>query len=190
MGRPTDYTEELAADICARLAEGQPLVKICGGDDMPATSTVYRWLNTHEDFRRLYTMAREDQADTIADEILKIADDTTGDTVVDEDGKATTNWENVQRSKLRVDARKWLASKLKAKKYGDKVQVGGAEDLPPIEMTPEDQFDTARRIAFLLRMADLKLDQKPPLLLLPAPTRDLIAETYFPRSTDALESDA
>lgn len=126
-GRPTDYSEALAADICARLATGEPLVKICRDEHMPGTSTVYRWLAAHEPFRDMYARAREDQADTLADEILDIADE---DPAVVFEKEHTSSGElevarvdsaAVNHQRLRIDARKWIASKLKPRKYGEKV---------------------------------------------------------------------
>lgn len=107
-GRPTIYSDELAAEICAEIALGNSLASIVRRDDMPAMTTVYRWLSENSAFRELYTRAREDQADTMADIMTDIADTATADTV--------------QQARLRIDTRKWIASKLKPKKYGDKVQ--------------------------------------------------------------------
>jgi hypothetical protein len=121
IGRPSDYSAEAAADICARLAAGEPLVRICREDDKPHLSTVYRWLAAHEDFREIYARAREDQADTLADEIVEIADDGRNDTYTDGEGVERVNQDVINRSRLRVDARKWVAAKLKPRKYGDKV---------------------------------------------------------------------
>lgn len=105
MGRPSDYSPELAADICGRLVLGQSLRSICSGEGMPDIATVYRWLAAHESFRDQYARAREDQADTMADEIVAIADEE----------------EDPAKARVRVDARKWVAAKLKPRKYGDKV---------------------------------------------------------------------
>lgn len=126
MGRPTLYTQELAARICERLADGESLKAICSDDDMPGKATVYLWLTQHQDFLDIYTRAREDQADTLADEIIDIADDATRDTktVYDKDGQEigeACDHEWINRSRLRVEARKWVAAKLKPKKYGDKM---------------------------------------------------------------------
>lgn len=123
IGRPSDYSFETAADICSRLAAGEALSKICRDERMPALSTIYVWMSKHPEFAEMYARAREDQADTLADEILEIADDGRNDTYEDEDGRRITDWEIVNRSKLRVDARKWIAAKLKPKKYGDKVSA-------------------------------------------------------------------
>jgi hypothetical protein len=128
-GRPTDYTEEIAANICASIAEGKSLVSICKQDGMPSTVTVYSWLQKNEEFLNIYTRAREDQADTLADEIIDIADDATHDTTVNpETGYECANTEWLARSRLRVEARKWVASKLKPKKYSDKLNLEGNID--------------------------------------------------------------
>ena len=92
---------------------------------MPGVSTVYRWLSLHDEFRDKYARARDDQADTLADEIIAIADEQ--HEVVSETGKVFDP--EVNRDKLRVDARKWIASKLKPKKYGDKTEVEHTGDL-------------------------------------------------------------
>lgn len=129
-GRPTIYSPEFAARICAELACGKSLRTVCKADDMPSIVTVCRWLakDDHEDFRKQYARAREIQADILADETLDIADDGSNDwmEVHDKDGISIgwkLNGEHVQRSRLRVDVRKWAASKLKPKKYGDRLDM-------------------------------------------------------------------
>ena len=67
----------------------------------------------------MYTRAREVQAEIMAEEIIAIADDSAGDITIDEDGREIVNHEAIQRSRLRVDARKWVAAKLLPRKYGD-----------------------------------------------------------------------
>lgn len=132
LGRPSDYTMDMALEICSRLAQGEPLTKICKEEDKPHVSTVYRWIAALPDFRDMYTRAREDQADTLADEIIAISDDSANDTYENEEGKTLTNQEVVARARLRVDARKWVAAKLKPKKYGDKLtsEVSGPDGQP------------------------------------------------------------
>ncbi len=119
IGRPSKYTPELVEVICTEIAHGRSLVSICKEDSMPDYATVKRWLNKHEAFRAEYARAREDQADYLADEIVAISDDGKNDTYVDEAGKVKTNWDVIGRSKLRVDARKWIAAKLRPKRWGD-----------------------------------------------------------------------
>ena len=118
VGRPTNYSIEIASTLCERIATGEPLSHICREDDMPALSTVYKWLNAHKEFVEMYARCKEDQADTLADEILSIADEPP---VPDgQTGKIDAAWVSWQKN--RIDARKWTASKLKPKSYGDKVE--------------------------------------------------------------------
>lgn len=106
-GRLTNYTPEIAATICSRLAMGESLRSICKADDMPAESTVRNWVvDDREGFAAQYTRARDTGLDCMADEVMEIADDKTDD---------------YQRSRLRFDARRWYLSKLAPKRYGDKV---------------------------------------------------------------------
>lgn len=106
-GRPSKYSEKLAGEICERIAEGEGLVTICKGEGMPNISTIFRWLESKPGFCDRYARAREEQAEVHADEILSIAD----------------TEEDVNRAKVRIDARKWTASKLRPKKYGNYQQV-------------------------------------------------------------------
>ncbi len=141
-GRPSLYTEALAAKICRRLAEGESLRAICADKVMPAISTVMGWLfnGKHEDFSEQYTRARQAQAEFRADEIIEIAD-------AAEHGGS----EEVQAARLRVDARKWIAAKLLPKKYGDKLQHTG-EGGGPIRVRPDlskltdEELDVLERI--------------------------------------------
>ncbi len=103
-GRPTDYTPELADRLCEQLADGMSMRKVCEADDMPAKRTIFNWLRTNEEFLHQYETAKGEAADSMTDDMLDISDNLTGDT---------------QRDRLRVDTRKWVASKLKPKKYGD-----------------------------------------------------------------------
>jgi hypothetical protein len=134
MGRPTDYNDAIATVICDRIAEGESLRKICLDDGIPDKATVFRWLAAHEAFRDQYAHAREAQADKMAEEILDIADDGRNDTYTDDEGEVRTDHDVIARSRLRVDARKWLVSKMAPKKYGDKVAIGGSDDMPPVQI--------------------------------------------------------
>lgn len=118
-GRPTIYSLDIANTICEQLANGKPLSHICRGDGMPRLSTVYGWFIVHPEFSELYARAREDQADTLADEIIMIADEYP--LPDSETGKIDSAWVAWQRN--RVDARKWTASKLKPKRYGEKTET-------------------------------------------------------------------
>jgi hypothetical protein len=95
---------------------------------MPASSSVLRWLATQPEFREKYARAREVQMDAMAEEIIAIADDTSLDLEFDEKGDPRANHEFIQRSRLRVDARKWLMAKLAPRKYGDKQHLEVSSD--------------------------------------------------------------
>lgn len=134
MGRPSDFSQELADRICERLADGESLRNICDEDEMPNKATIFRWLAKFPEFRDQYARARETQADSLFDEILSIADDGRNDWMErhgEEDAGWVANGENLRRSQLRVDSRKWMAGKLRPKKYGDKItqEHGITDDL-------------------------------------------------------------
>ena len=136
-GRPSDFTPEIANEICERLAKGESLRAICADDEsgwLPTARTVHRWLTVEEEwasaFRQQYAHAREAQADHYADEIVAIADCTDAPAM---GGGAEAVVRDPQRDRLRIDARKWVASKLAPKRYGDKVALtGGGEGDAPI----------------------------------------------------------
>lgn len=132
MGRPSEYSDEIAAKICDGLADARSLRSICLAEDMPSQSTVFRWLANpdYAQFREQYAHARDAQADAIFDEMLDIADDGANDYMGDDE---KYNGDAVARSKLRVETRKWMAGKLAPKKYGDKTLLGSDPDnpLPP-----------------------------------------------------------
>ena len=121
-GRPSSFTLEIAGEICGRIAAGESLNRICKEDGMPDQVTVYRWIAANEDFRKIYAQAREEQAETLADEITDLADEEPVQ-VVDDKGTARVDNGWVTWQKNRVDARKWVAAKLKPRKYGDKLDL-------------------------------------------------------------------
>lgn len=107
LGRPSSYTEEQADEICRRIALGEAVIAICREDGMPSQDTIFEWRRKYETFAEKYTRAKEDQAETFEERMLQVAN-----TEAD-----------VQRARLIVDTMKWTASKLKPKKYGDKLDV-------------------------------------------------------------------
>lgn len=118
----TRFSQGIFDEICERIAGGESLRKICKEEKMPNICTFWRWLDD-EALSKQYTRAREEQAETLADEIIDISDEKKDDTYLDEDGKEIINHEVIARSRLRVEARKWAASKLKPKKFGDFTKV-------------------------------------------------------------------
>ena len=135
--RPTEYTKDIGDKICARISEEAiSLRKVCAEPDMPSPGTVYGWLNNDPAFAEQYARAREAQMDIQAEEILEIADDMANDTHTTKYGDGTErvspNTEWISRSRVRIDTRKWLMSKLAPKKYADKIvqQHTGADGGP------------------------------------------------------------
>lgn len=137
LGRPSAFTDEIADTICERLAEGESLREICASDGMPNRATVFRWLAARDDFRDQYALAREAQAEALADDILSIADNSANDWMARNDPYNpgwTINGEAIARARLRVDSRKWVASKLLPKKYGERMAV--EHDGTPVASPP------------------------------------------------------
>lgn len=131
-GRPTDYSLELTDLICERLACGESMRSISRDDGMPAMSTLFKWLREHDEFSQQYAKAKEESADALVEDMLDIADNQVGNPLIGEDGEPVKNADGyvmtsvdgpaVAHAKLKVDTRKWAASKLKPKKYGEKIQ--------------------------------------------------------------------
>lgn len=111
-GRPTLYTEELANEIVMRLADGESLNSICKQPNMPTRQTVFNWIvDNRSGFFDKYTRSKDIQIDGYVDELLDWCNSGLGDPAL------------VQAIKLKVDTLKWIASKLKPKKYGDRTEV-------------------------------------------------------------------
>jgi hypothetical protein len=113
-------------EVCLRIEKGQPLKFIFESENSPMSNTLfYRLLRENKELNERYARAREIYAASIFDEIIEIADESHSDVEIGEDGKVFTNNEVVQRSRLKIDARKWVLSKLEPKKYGDKLEIDG-----------------------------------------------------------------
>lgn len=148
-GRPTLFTKELGKAICDALAcSPVGLRKLClMRDDFPTSTAVREWITKDDEFADQYMKAMAKRAMWLAEEIEEISDDGTNDTYVDDDGKVKTDYDVLGRSRLRVDTRKWIASKLMPKVYGDHKRM---EEL-------ESENDVMRREVQQLRA---QLDEK------------------------------
>jgi hypothetical protein len=147
-GRPSTYTDDIFYTIISQIAEGKSLRKICMDESMPDKATFYRWLgnddalpdtddngNVNKNKKRLcdkYARAKDDSADALAEEIQDIADD------------VLSKVHEPQVARVAIDAKKWAASKLKPKKYGDKVDVTTDGD----KVTAPGSFDPTVALAF------------------------------------------
>lgn len=123
MGRPTIYTPELAQEICDTIASSSKGIKrLCKEHDgWPNPDTIYHWVSTNQEFSDQYARAKRQQIEVIVDEMLDLADDTSQDNVVNSEGKLIIDHEHINRSRLRIDTRKWLAAKLAPKIYGERI---------------------------------------------------------------------
>ena len=101
------YTEEVADAICVIISEGKSLVSACKELGVEYKH-VFKWIAEYPEFKNNYAQAREAQADYLADGVMDVADDPS----IPSDDK-----------RIRVDARKWYAGKLKPKKYGERQSV-------------------------------------------------------------------
>jgi hypothetical protein len=131
MGRPTVMTAAVQLEICARLSAGESLTKICKDPSMPNRHTVTKYASgegvENLEFAARYAQARDRLLEVYADEIIEIADDGTTDYIMKTGRNGheyeAVDQEHIQRSRLRVDSRKWILSKLRPETYGDKVQA-------------------------------------------------------------------
>ena len=146
-GRPTIRTPEVAQAICEGVAGGKSLYRVLARQGMPSYAAVCVWLREDKDFQEQYAHAREAQADLLADQIVEIADGT-GD---------------VQRDRVRIEARMWYAGKLRPKKYGPKaeattVNVGVGVEYTRSVMTEERiaELVALKRACTERRMAEIR----------------------------------
>jgi hypothetical protein len=154
MGRASSFTDAIGAEICERLAEGEPLRQICRDDHMPAWRTVYDWIEADKDFAARIARARDLGFDAIAEEALEIADTTEEGVRIEEGGKdggKTIREDMLGHRKLRVETRLKLLAKWSPKKYGERsaMELTGA-DGGPVQITDTER---AAKIAAILAAA-------------------------------------
>ena len=121
---PSMYEEVLGLAICERLANGESLAKICRTKSMPGRTVIYKWARQFPEFAALLKQARLDQADSMADDILAIADDQK----IDPNSR-----------KIMVDARKWIASHLNVARYGDRQAIEHSGGVNVVLPEPGDE---------------------------------------------------
>ena len=121
-GRPTDYNQEIAEMILDKLADGKPMKVICKEEGMPCYMSVVRWQRRHPEFGDLVARAKVDGTHALADECIEIADEKKADPA---------------DRRVRIDTRLRLIGKWNATIYGDKVAVGGSDDMPAIKTSQQ-----------------------------------------------------
>lgn len=119
--------QEIIKTVLERMAEGESLRAILHkGNDMISRKTFNEWLSEDTVLSDQYARTCEDRQNKIFEEILEIADNSVKDTDIRDSGSGVyevPNTEWIQRSKIRIDARKWMLGKMNPKKYGDKMDV-------------------------------------------------------------------
>lgn len=122
IGRPSDYTQELADEFCKRLATGKSLRTVCLADDMPSGQTIFNWFRTHKEFLEQYALAKQAAADAQYEILEDLSDEAIEESKSREHDPKAIN-AIVSAYKLKADNLKWAMSKMKPKKYGEKLDV-------------------------------------------------------------------
>lgn len=144
----TQDAEAALSEFCDHITAGGHLAEFCRERGLSYTS-MQRWINADPGRTVLYARAREDRADKLADEMVAISDEAT--VAATHDGESVTlalDSAAIQRNRLRVDARKWIAAKLKPRTYGDKLDV-----TQNVTMNNVPDADLTNRALELLRLA-------------------------------------
>lgn len=136
------YTEQekqkIIDDVCSEIENGKSLRASLCMPNMPARKTFLEWIDNNEKYRNQYARACDDRAETIFEDILKIADTTENDIIEMDDGKTFINHDVINRAKLRIDSRKWMLGKMNPKKYGDKMDLSSSDG----SMSPKNTIIT------------------------------------------------
>lgn len=137
----------LVALICQSMKDGLSARKACAVNGV-ARWLIHDWCEQNEEFKRQYDLAHEALIRHWEDDLIEIAD-TTHEGIItkqDHNGVSIESRDAIEHRKLRIQTRQWLMSKLKPKRYGDKLALGGADDLPPVRtkadltIAPEDAY--------------------------------------------------
>lgn len=124
MAYSEEQKNEIVNKVCDRILRGEPMRDILSDKDMPAASTFLIWVSEDDAKSKQYARAMEIRGELLFQETLDIADNGSNDWMVINDPDNLgykLNGEHVQRSRVRIDTRKWYLSKLNPKKFGDKI---------------------------------------------------------------------
>lgn len=124
-GRPTDYTDEIAAWVCEIVAiTPKGINRICEMyEGFPSQPTIDRWRRNNERFRLEYARAKVFQANLLAEDVLEVAQNRNNDFIPNEDGMMIPCPSAIARDNLIIQTQKWIASKLVPKIYGKDVEL-------------------------------------------------------------------
>lgn len=155
MSRPTSYTQALADAICEKLSACGSLRAVCRQEGMPNRTTVMRWvIDDIDGFAAKYARAKDIGIDEFVDETIEIADDGTNDWMNTERGPQLDS-EHIQRSKIRIETRRWLAERMAPKRYGVKQGVDITNSDASLQV---DETARSARVAQLLALAAQRKD--------------------------------
>ncbi len=149
-GRPSIFTQELFDKMILRVTDGESVRSVCRDDEMPCLSTFINWISQNSELMAQYDKATDIRAETIFEEALEIADTVLMGEKVKTSGEGDTlktetqTGDMVERAKLKVDTRKWFLSKLKPKRFGDKLDLNHSGNL---EIGLVDRLKEARERA-------------------------------------------
>jgi hypothetical protein len=135
------FKQEIADEICREIADTDKSLRTICGEIGIAPSTICLWAENNPQFAEQYARARSIKLDWMADDVPHIADTQeigTTRTIKADGGIEEKTGDMVEHRRLRIEARKWYLGKLAPKKYGDKLAIGGADDLPPIKTMPDE----------------------------------------------------
>lgn len=147
-GRPTSFNPKLAAEICERLGDGEPLASICRDKGMPKVRTVSQWKDAHPEFAEDFCRARIEGFEVLAAHALEIADDERHDWKLSQKGPITDEIA-ISRARLRIDTRLKLLAKWDPKRYGDKLEMTTNTEAP--KMTREEFVAKLRKSPSLMQ---------------------------------------
>lgn len=141
MAKPIAYSEELANEIAARVAEGESLKTLGAMDDMPSLRTLIRWTAEHPEFETQLFHARQAKADGYIEEAVEISDE------------PVKTLADAARNRVRAQTRLHVAEKLAPRRYGARVGLHGVAGEPPLMTRPLSEYEVARRVLFAMRKA-------------------------------------
>lgn len=120
-GRPSEYSKELIEEICNVISSSSKGIKLLCKENShwPNKDTIFTWLKNNKEFSDQYARAKKCQVEFLVDEILEIADDASHDQLINSEGKTIFNPQAVNRARLKIDTRKWLACKLVPRVYSN-----------------------------------------------------------------------
>jgi len=157
MAYSTKEKQEIINTICKEVADGKSIRQITKeNDNLPHRDTINEWFASSKDFADQYARAYKESASIFAEDIISISDNRGGDTFFNTNGVEKVDHAVINRDRLRVDSRKWVASKRNPKKYGDKIEVETIND----QDKPIDALEGLSAVALLKIKKIIEEDKK------------------------------